>query len=282
MIETLVLLGVAAFAAGAAGAVLGVGGSVLLIPFMSIGLGLDMKTAIATGLLSVIGTSAGAAAPYLRQGLANVRLGVLLAVGTSSGALAGALVAVDLDSRYLFATFAAATLGVGAYMARAGETARERAWRPAPAPSGRLRLDGQYFDPEDAAFYRYTVARPGTGVLAGVGAGALSGLLGVGGGFVMVPAMTGVMRVPLKPAVATSSMLLGITGAASAAVYLAGGFVDPLLAMAALLGVSGGTRVGIRFMRRTPERTVRLAFAALLVVVAVLMGAQAFAGGAVP
>ncbi len=133
----------------------------------------------------------------------------------------------------------------------------------------RLRLSGFYFDPEDQAVYRYRVVRPAAGFGVSALAGGISGLLGVGGGFIKVPAMNVLMRVPMKVAVATSNFMIGVTAAASAFIYYSRGFVDPSVAAMVIVGVFLGTSFGTRLLVRAPARAVRFAFAALLVAVAV-------------
>jgi len=281
-VELLALAGVS-FLAGVAGSFLGIGGGIFLVPFLTLALHLDPRVAVATSLVGVIATSSGAASVYVRDRLTNLRLGMFLEVATTIGAILGALVAIYIDPRALFLVFAVVVLSAAAYMARTGETARDRAYQGATARAAEsLRLDSLYFDPEDRGVYRYRVARPVAGFAASAFAGGLSGLLGVGGGFVKVPVMNVLMRVPLKAAIATSNFMIGVTAAASAFLYYAHGFLDPVLAAVVVLGVLGGTVAGTRLMVRTRSQRIRLAFAAVLVILGVLMGLRAFGVAVVP
>lgn len=282
---TLVLLGLSAFLSGMAGAFLGVGGGIFLVPVMTLGLGIPIRIAIATSLVGVIATSSGAASVYVRDHLTNIRLGMLLEVATTAGAIAGAMLSVLVDQRWLYVTFGVVVLYAALAMLRhRGETARDRAYKEGPEAglSRRLRLGAVYFDPEDRAAYRYRVARPFAGLGVSACAGAVSGLLGVGGGFIKVPAMTLLMRVPMKVAVATSNFMIGVTAAASAFIYYSRGFVSPELAAVAVVGVYAGTRLGTRSMVRAKTHRVRGAFAATLILLGLVMTVRPFLAGGLP
>src|SRR5437667_11000310 len=228
LLEELLLLAIAAFLAGLAGSYLGIGGGVFLIPFMTLALSIDIKVAIATSLIGVIATSSGAASVYVRDHLTNLRLAMFLEVATTLGAIAGAVVGILVPNIYLFLTFGVVVLYAAASMVRVAETAKDRAYRGGEDERPlvkRLYLSSVYFDQEDQGVYRYRVERPGAGFGASAAAGVFSGLLGVGGGFIKVPAMNILMRVPMKAAVATSNFIIGVTGAARAFIYYSQGLV---------------------------------------------------------
>lgn len=283
-LEQLLLVVVASFLAGLAGSYLGVGGGIFLVPFLVLGIRVDLPVAVATSLIGVIATSSGAASVYVRDRLVNLRLGMFLEIATTLGAIVGASLAVLVDPRYLFLLFAAVVLYTAAYMALTRESAKDRAYRPGrESPlAERLDLSSIYFDHEDQGVYRYRVGRPGAGFAASGVAGALSGLLGIGGGFVTVPAMNVFMGVPMKPAVATSNFVIGVTAAASAFIYFARGLVNPSLAAMVIVGVFAGTHVGTRLLLRGRAGRIRFVFAVLLAVIAALMGLRAFDVAVVP
>src|SRR3990170_649350 len=277
LLTTLLALLAASILAGTAGSFLGIGGGIFLIPFMTLVLGVDLPLAIGTSLVGVIATSTAAASVYVRDHLTNLRLGMFLEIGTTIGALAGALLAIFVDERALFLIFGLVTAYAAATMARRPETARDRAYRTAaePALSRRLGLGSMYYDPEDHGVYRYRVMRPAAGLGISALAGSLAGLLGLGGGFVKVPAMNLLMRVPMKAAIATSNFMIGVTAAASAFIYYSRGLVDPTFASMVILGVFTGTHVGARLMARTPAQRIRGVFAAFLLAIGALMTARA-------
>lgn len=270
---TLLALLVGAFAAGIAGSFLGIGGGVFLIPYMTLVLQVDIKVAIATSLIGVIATSSGAASVYVRDHLSNLRLGMFLEVATTAGAITGAFIALFVERNVLYVVF-----GLTMMFAASRMTSRERLVdQDGTAPTTRsrlverLRLGAAYPDAHDGHQHEYEVRRPGAGFGISAVAGALSGLLGVGGGFIKVPAMNVVMGVPMKPAVATSNFMIGVTAAASAFIYYARGLIDPSLAAMLVLGVFAGTRVGTRFMVKSRPQRIRLIFAVFLAGLGVFM-----------
>src|SRR5213083_3313623 len=282
LLEELLLLAIAAFLAGLAGSYLGIGGGVFLIPFMTLALSIDIKVAIATSLIGVIATSSGAASVYVRDHLTNLRLAMFLEVGTTLGAIAGAVVGILVPNVYLFLTFGVVVLYAAASMVRVAETAKDRAYRGGEEERPlvkRLSLNSVYFDQEDQAVYRYRVDRPGAGFGVSAAAGLFSGLLGVGGGFIKVPAMNILMRVPMKAAVATSNFMIGVTAAASAFIYYSRGLVDPQLAAMVIIGVFSGTYLGARLLEHAKSANVRFAFALFLVILGTAMLARLFLPG---
>ena len=277
-VEVLLLLAVAAFLAGLAGSYLGIGGGVFLIPFMTLALGMPIKVAIAVSLIGVIATSSGAASVYVRDHLTNLRLAMFLEVGTTFGAIAGAVVGILVPNVYLFLTFGVVVLYAAASMVRVAETAKDRAYRGGEGERPlvkRLNLSSVYFDQEDQGVYRYRVDRPGAGFGASAAAGVFSGLLGVGGGFIKVPAMNVLMHVPVKAAVATSNFMIGVTAAASAFIYYSQGLVDPSLGAMVIIGVFTGTNLGTRLLVRSKAADVRFLFAIFLTGLGIAMAARA-------
>src|SRR5712691_6258382 len=272
-VEVLLLLAVAEFLAGLAGSYLGIGGGVFLIPFMTLALGIDIKVAIATSLIGVIATSSGAASVYVRDHLTNLRLAMFLEVATTLGAIAGALVGLRVPDFYLYVVFGVVVLYAAATMARIRETAKERAYQAGEESplTKRLKLSSVYFDQEDQGVYRYRVERPVAGFGVSAAAGLFSGLLGVGGGFIKVPAMNVLMRVPMKAAVATSDFMIGVTAAASAFIYYSQGLVDPGLAAMVIIGVFSGTNLGTRLLSHAQASNVRFLFALFLVILGTAM-----------
>jgi uncharacterized membrane protein YfcA len=266
LLTALVLLAVAAFLAGVAGSYLGIGGGVFLIPFMTLALGLSIKIAIATSLIGVIATSSGAASVYVRDHLTNLRLAMFLEVASTLGAILGAFVGLLVPEFYLYITFGLVVLYAAATMARVRETARQRAYRAGEESplSKRLGLSSVYFDQEDQGVYRYRVERPVAGFGVSAVAGVFSGLLGIGGGFIKVPAMNMLMRVPMKAAVATSNFMIGVTAAASASIYYSEGLVNPSYGAMVIIGVFTGTYLGSHLMEKAKASNVRFAFALFL------------------
>ncbi|HEY4946043.1 MAG TPA: sulfite exporter TauE/SafE family protein [Candidatus Limnocylindrales bacterium] len=271
----LLVLAAAGFGAGVFGSLLGLGGGVLIVPLLTFGFGLPFREAVGVSLVCVIVTSSAAAGVYLERHLANMRLGMLLEVFTVSGALVGGLVAFLLPDRVLAGLFAILLVYTGVTMMLRGATARGDAGPvvAAEGPAGPAEAAGAFRAALGGPGYR--PARLGVGIAGSLFAGMVSALLGVGGGIVKVPLMHLVMGIPLKVATATSNFMIGVTGAASAIVYLMRGGIDPLVVGPTAVGVFAGAMVGSRVAQRIELRLLRLLFAAVMALTALQMALRA-------
>ncbi len=262
---TLLAVGAVSVAAGLLGALLGLGGGIILVPALVILLHVPEKTAVATSLLGVIATSTTASISHLRHRYANLSLGMWLTSGTVVGALTGSVIFRWIDARWIAVLFAL----MQGYVA----------WtllRPRPARTVEDMTEpnahsGEYVDFATGQTVRYTPTRLVLGWTTSLFAGVLSALLGVGGGFINVPVMNLWMDVPLKAAAATSSFMIGITGSVSAIIYLLHGYVDPTLAAPAVLGVMAGAVAGASLSRKLRSRVLRNVLIVLLLLSAVRM-----------
>jgi uncharacterized membrane protein YfcA len=265
--------------AGAFGALLGLGGGVLMVPLLTLGFGLPLREAVGASLVCVIVTSSAAASVYLQRDIANLRLGMTLEMFTAIAALAGGLVAFMLPDRVLALMFAALLLYVAITMARARE-ARDSG--PGDGPeAARPTLAGADDTGADTTGDRglaaalsgpgYRVRNLGRGALGSLLAGLVSALFGVGGGIVKVPVMNLVMGVPIRVATATSNLMIGVTASAGALVYLFRGGIDPYVAAPAAVGVFAGASLASRLSDRVDLRMLRLLFVAVMVVTATQM-----------
>lgn len=237
-------------AAGLFGSLLGLGGGLLIVPLLTLGFGLELRAAVGISLVSVIMTSSAAAGVFLERRVADLRLGMRLELFTALGALVGGSIAFLIDERWLAVLFAGLLVYVAASMLRA------RTSEPSQ--------DGS----EDRS---YEVRNVPFGVLGATGAGVLSALLGVGGGIVKVPLMHLAMGIPLRIATATSNLMVGITAAAGAVIYLARGEIDPYVAGPTAIGVFVGASVGSRVAHRVDLRVLRWLFVVVLLYTAVQM-----------
>lgn len=281
------LLAAGGFGAGVFGSLLGLGGGILIVPLLTVGFGIPFREAVGVSLVCVIVTSSAAAGVYLERHLANLRLGMLLELFTASGALLGGLVAFLLPERVLAGLFALLLAYTAVSMLRRGRAASPEA--SAPAAADELGTADAVLDPDPDAVADpppdafvdqlagpgYRPRRLGVGAAGSLGAGVVSALLGVGGGIVKVPLMHLAMGVPLKVATATSNLMIGVTAAASAIVYLLRGGIDPYVAGPAAVGVFAGALVGSRLASRIDVRLLRLLFVGVLALTAVQMTARA-------
>ena len=256
-----------ALLAGFLGALTGLGGGVIVTPLLALVFGIDIHYAMGASLVSVIATSSGAAAAYVKEGFTNMRIGMFLEIATTVGAVVGASIATHLPASAIAIIFGIVLL----YSAAASSQARkERAADGVPDPlATRLRLDSFY--PSDTGRQEYHVS----GVPAGFGlmflAGNLSGLLGIGSGALKVIAMDQAMHIPFKVSTTTSNFMIGVTAAASAGVYLRRGYIDPGLAMPVMIGVLQGSLIGARLLPHIHTGLLRRVFAVVVAVLAVEM-----------
>ena len=265
-LEVTVLIGGGAFLAGLLGALTGLGGGVVIVPLLTLVFGIDFRYAVGASLVSVIATSSGAAVAYVREGYTNVRLGMLLEVATTVGALVGAGLAGWIAPSALAVVFGLVLLGSAWFSARP----RPEHVVESPDPlAGRLKLDGTYPSLQGEKHYHVQRVPLGFGIMAG--AGALSGMLGIGSGALKVLAMDQAMCLPFKVSTTTSNFMIGVTAAASAGIYLARGYVDPGLAMPVVLGVLAGATLGARVLATTRSAALRMIFAVVVGVLGVEM-----------
>ena len=266
----------ASFCAGFLGSLTGLGGGFIVTPVLTLVFGADIRYAIGASLISIIATSSGAAAAFVKEGFTNLRVGMLLEIATVTGALVGASLVTVLPTRALFVVFGLVLL-VSAYLTTRPRAEHLTAGLPPDRLASRLKLDSAYPAPEGSRSYRVRHV-PGGFALMWL-AGILSGLLGIGSGAVKVLAMDQVMCMPFKVSTATSNFMIGVTAAASAGIYLRNGYVDPGLAMPVMLGVLAGSVVGARLLFGAKTSRLRLLFAVALVAVAAEMIYKGAAGG---
>jgi hypothetical protein len=249
--------------AGLLGALTGLGGGVVLIPLLTLIFHVDMRYAIGASLISVIATSSGAAAAYVREGYSNVRIGMFLEVATTFGAVFGAFLATRAPTRALAMIFGVVLI-YSAWLSRStmeggDATVVDNPW------SDKLRMSGAYPGGAHGGQTSYKVDRIRAGFATMFGAGILSGLLGIGSGAVKVLALDKIMRIPFKVSTTTSNFMIGVTAAASAGIYLARGYVNPGLAFPVMLGVLAGSLLGARILVDSRVSLLRTIFAFVLV-----------------
>lgn len=263
------------FVAGFLGALTGLGGGVVLVPLLTIVFGVDIRYAMGASLVSVIATSSGAAAAYVREGYSNIRIGMFLEVATTFGAIGGALIAARISGNTIAFVFGLVLL-YSAWLS--SHSRKDHGIEQKGDPLGvKLRLNGSY-PGADGVQKSYAVKNVPGGFGMMFGAGVLSGLLGIGSGAVKVLAMDQAMRLPFKVSTTTSNFMIGVTAAASAGVYLSRGYIDPGLAMPVMLGVLAGSLVGAKSLMKARTRALRLVFALVIAALGIEMILNALKG----
>jgi uncharacterized membrane protein YfcA len=253
--------------AGFLGSLTGMGGGVVIVPLLTIFLGVDLRYAVGASLVSVIATSSAAAAAYVKDGYTNIRVGMFLEGATTMGAMAGAVLAAFVPVSAISIVFGV-VLVWSAYLStrRHPETAADAL---PDRLATLLRLDSTYPTPEGPKSYHVRGVPAGYAIM--FVAGTLSGLLGIGSGALKVLAMDQVMRLPFKVSTTTSNFMIGVTAAAGAGVYLNRGYVDPTLSMPVMLGVLVGALLGARVLVGAKPRVLRIVFAVVLVALGLQM-----------
>src|SRR5713101_2695920 len=262
-------VGAISLVAGFLGSLLGLGGGLIVIPALTLLLHVDIRLAIGASIVSVIATSSGAAATYVRDRLANMRVAMFLELGTTLGAITGAYLAGIIHPRFLFILFGL-ILGYSAIAMLRGRRKTEEEAQVGPWARV-LRLRSSYFDDAAGEEIIYQPVRARIGLALMYIAGVVSGLLGIGSGAMKVPAMDLAMELPIKVSAATSNFMIGVTAAASAGVYFSRGQIDPFIAAPVAVGVLAGAFVGSRTLGRIDSSSMRVTFVVVLVVIAAQM-----------
>jgi uncharacterized membrane protein YfcA len=269
------LVALGSLLAGFLGSLTGLGGGVVIVPLLALVFNVDLRYAIGASLVSVIATSSGSAAAYVKEGFSNIRIGMFLEVATTLGALVGAVVAARVPISAIAVVFGLFLL-FSAYLSSRPRPEDIKDDRPAPLAL-LLRLDSTYPTFEGKKPYHVHGVVPG--FLLMFLAGILSGLLGIGSGALKVLAMDQVMRIPFKVSTTTSNFMIGVTAAASAGIYLSRGQIEPGMAMPVMLGVLAGSLLGARVLVVAQTRVLRRIFGVVIVAMAVQMIYKGVTGG---
>jgi uncharacterized membrane protein YfcA len=263
-----VLVALLSFCAGLLGAMTGLGGGVVLVPVLTLLFGVDIRYAIGASLVSVIATSSGSAAAYVKEGFSNIRIGMFLEIATTFGALVGAFLATRVTTTSIAILFGI-TLLYSAFQSFFEKKEQQVEVPKKDSLATKLKFDGDYPGPNSRICY--SVRNVPLGFSLMFGAGTLSGLLGIGSGAVKVIAMDRAMHIPFKVSTTTSNFMIGVTAAASAAVYLKRGYINPGLAMPVMIGVLCGALVGSKILANASVRVLRTIFAAVILVLGLEM-----------
>jgi uncharacterized protein len=261
--------------AGAVGALVGMGGGIILVPMLILLFHVNAHYAVGASLVSVIATSSGGTATYMREGYTNLRIGMFLVVAASVGGVLGALISGRLAPATITAVFGVVLLFCAVLSWRRREENEPAG--PSDSLARRLHLEGSY--PAIEGWRPYRVYHVTGGFVLMLLAGGLSGLLGIGAGAVNVLSMDQIMRLPYKVSSTTSNFMIGITAAASAGIYFSKGFVDPGLTMPVMLGVFLGAMIGAKFLTVVKARSLRVFFSLLVFFMAAEMIYSGLIGG---
>ena len=261
-----IILICAALLAGLLGSLTGLGGGVVVIPVLTLCFNIDFHYAIGAALVASIATSSGSASAYVKEGITNIRLGMFLEIATTIGAVGGAIIALWMPTNIIAVIFGLVLILTSAMQMRrkvdhtnvvGSDMARK------------LKLYGTY--PTKDGEKKYELTKVGGGFSVMLGAGVLSGLLGIGSGALKVLAMDAAMKVPFKVSTTTSNFMIGVTAVASAVVYIQRGYIAPGIAFPIMVGVLGGSLFGAKLLKRLDVTILRKIFVFAILLVAINM-----------
>lgn len=264
MLEVFLLI--SAVVAGFLGSILGLGGGIIIVPVLTLVYGVNIRYAVAASLISIVATSSGAAASYLKDNLTNLRVAVLLEIGTVTGAIAGFLISAYIKTKFLFLLFGLFLMfSVFMMLQRREQSASDKShpW------SDYLKLNSEY--PDQKGSIPYKVENVPVGLFVMFLAGIFSALLGIGSGILKVLAMDRAMKLPIKVSSATSNFMIGVTASASAGAYLLRGDILPEIAAPVAVGIIAGSFLGAKAMVRMRSRHIRYIFVVVLTIVSIQM-----------
>ena len=252
------MIAAVSIAAGLIGSLVGLGGGIIVTPLLVLGFGIDMRYAMGAALVAVIATSAGSGSAYLKRGMTNIRVGMLLCVATTMGAVIGAVLVPYVHVKLLSIIFGGVlllTLVIAVFNRKHHYADGRSSSRLATV----LQLPGRITE-QDGTEWTYPVVNVMPGFVVMAGAGLLSGLLGIGSGAFKVLGMEQFMKLPFKVTTAISNFMIGVTAMASVGIYLTNGYFDPLLAGPVAIGVLIGSQAGSRLLPILPARLLRMIF----------------------
>jgi uncharacterized membrane protein YfcA len=271
VVEFTIIILIGSYAAGLLGSLTGLGGGVVIIPLLTLLLGVNIHYAIGASLVSVIATSSGSAAAYVKEGITNMRLGMFLEIATTAGAMAGAILAAYIPTAFIAIIFGVILIfsALISLRKKAEVIVQQKGYL-----AEKLKLNSSY--PTANGPVSYGIVNVVGGFFMMLFAGIMSGLLGIGSGALKVIAMDSIMKVPFKVSTTTSNFMIGVTASASAVVYLQRGYISPGLSMPVVIGVLLGALTGSKILvHSTSSRWLRWVFA---IVVAFLASQMIYNG----
>ncbi|PKF74000.1 sulfite exporter TauE/SafE family protein [Chryseobacterium sp. PMSZPI] len=263
----IIILFLGAISAGLLGSLTGLGGGVIIIPLLTLGFGVPMHYAIGASLISVIGTSSGAAVAFVKEGFTNMRIGMFLEIATTAGAIIGALVSGMLNPNTIGIIFASILLLTVVLNLKGKPDHQE------PLIKGsleeKLKLYGTF--PDKGVLKSYSARNTVPGFLMMMFAGAMSGLLGIGSGALKVLAMDNMMKLPFKVSTTTSNFMIGVTAVASALIYFQRGEIIPVIVAPVLIGVVVGSFIGSKTLMVSKTKKLKVFFAIVITILSIYM-----------
>jgi uncharacterized protein len=264
--------------AGLVGSMVGIGGGVLIVPLLSIALKIPIKLAIGTSIVAVLGTSISASRQFFRKNITNVPLGLTLEIPTTIGSIVGSLTIAYLENKVVFIIFGIFTIssGIFTYLKNQISTSKTGNENDKANKKFHSSYDSEYFEESTGEKIKYGVKNIHYGSIASIFAGLFSGLLGVGGGIIKVPAMNIFMGVPIKVAAATSNYMIGITAVVSSIIYFYNGYINPVITIPVVIGVLAGGTIGSLITGKLKSKNIVLFLLIIFLIIGIVMMLRAF------
>ena len=262
-----IILFIGAISAGLMGSLTGLGGGVIIIPLLTLGFDVPMHYAIGASLISVIGTSSGAAVAFVKEGFTNMRIGMFLEIATTVGAICGALVSGYLNPNTIGIIFASILILTVLLNLRGKPDHQEEVIEG--SLEHKLKLYGTF--PDKGEIKKYSARNTVPGFFMMIFAGAMSGLLGIGSGALKVLAMDNLMRLPFKVSTTTSNFMIGVTAVAGALIYFQRGQIIPVIAAPVLVGVVVGSFIGSKTLMVSKTKKLKTFFAIVITILSIYM-----------
>ena len=272
------LIFLAAVVAGTFGAMLGLGGGVIVIPVLTIFFKVPMKEAIAASIVTVVATSTSAAVAYVEKHYVNIRLGMLLEMGTTIGAVIGGYTVAYMSPTSLRWLFTVLLMYTAYNMAHKAKTERPSVSNGVYIELPDNATEDEFKEHVNNGCTPYKIKNIAAGLSASLGAGMVSGLLGIGGGIIKVPVMRLAMGVPMRVAIATSNFMIGVTAATSALIYYSKGMINPVITAPSAFGVLIGAQIGTKLVKRINVRILTWMFVVVMIITAIEMALKAVNG----
>jgi len=264
----LALIILIAVIAGLIGSIFGVGGGIILVPLLVLLFNIPIKVAAGISIVSIIATSLMSTSIYLKSGVTNLKLGVILQAAMSTGSIIGALISVYVPEEIITLVFSSMLFYASYMMIKSTRTA-DNILATSVGLAAKLDLDGTFTDKSEHREVFYGVKNIGWGFFTSIFGGMVAGMLGVGGGLINVPVISILMGAPIKVAIATSQFIIGITAVSGSIVYVGKGLVDPIIATPVILGIIIGAFVGSNYMPKIRNITLKRLFTLYLVYTAI-------------
>jgi uncharacterized membrane protein YfcA len=264
-------------AAGTLGSMVGLGGGIIMVPALTILLGVDIKSAISASLISLVATSVMSVSVFAKKQVVHFKLGLILVSTTIVGSFAGSYIGVYLEPKILMVLFASLMIFAAAMLIRnlqAPAQVRTHQASAAETEESFLDITGIFRSESSGAMEAFKVRRVPLNITLSTFAGCISGLLGVGGGIIQVPMMHLIGGVPIKVASATSSFMIGFTGLAGAIVYFVYDQFDVVMTSALIIGIIGGSYLGSKIAMKVNSKVLILLLLIILIYTSLRMFAK--------